>query len=98
MRGRAAASVVSSHVPGLLAQLVLAASGATFRRWAECGYLPIVRAAIAPRAPGDRPRRRALLGRRSCSWAVLPLLRYDTPARRLVFARPGGPEWGSAGG
>jgi hypothetical protein len=75
-----------------------AASGATFHRWAECGYLPVVRAAVAPRALGDRPRRRALLGRRSCSWAVLPLLRYDAPARRLVFARPGGPEWGSAGG
>jgi hypothetical protein len=75
-----------------------AASGATFHRWTECGYLPVVRAAVAPRAPGDRPRRRALLGRRSCSWAVLPLLRYDAPAWRSVFARPGGPEWGSAGG
>jgi hypothetical protein len=75
-----------------------AASGATFHRWAECGYLPVVRAAVAPRTPGDRPRRRALLGRRSCSWAVLPLLRYDAPARRSVFARSGGPEWGSAGG
>jgi hypothetical protein len=75
-----------------------AASGATFRRWAECGYLPVVWAAVAPHAPGDRPRRRALLGRRSCSWAVLPLLRYNIPARRSVFARPGGPEWGSAGG
>jgi hypothetical protein len=63
------------------------ASGATFHRWAECGYLPVV-----------CPRRRALLGRPSCSWAVLPLLRYDAPTRRLVFARPGGPEWGSAGG
>jgi hypothetical protein len=69
-----------------------AASGATFQRWAECGYLPVVRAAVAPRAPGDLPRRRALLGRRSCSWAVLPLLRYDAPARRSVFAHPGGPE------
>jgi hypothetical protein len=75
-----------------------AASCAAFHRWAECGHLPVVRAAVAPRAPGDRPRRRALLGRRSCSWAVLPLLRYDAPARRSVFARPGGPEWGSAGG
>jgi hypothetical protein len=75
-----------------------AASGATFHHWAERGYLPDVRAAVAPRAPGDRPRCRALLGRRSCSWAVLPLLRYDTPARRSVFARSGGPEWGSAGG
>jgi hypothetical protein len=75
-----------------------AASGATSHRWAECGYLPAVRAAVAPRAPGDRPRRRALLGRRSCSWVVLPLLRYDASARRSVLARPGGPEWGSAGG
>jgi hypothetical protein len=75
-----------------------AASGATFHRWAERSYLPDVRAAVAPRAPGDRPRCRALLGRRSCSWVVLPLLRYDAPTRRSVFARPGGPEWGSAGG
>jgi hypothetical protein len=75
-----------------------AASGATFRRWAECGYLPVVWAAVAPRALGDRPRYHALLGRRSCSWAVLPLLWYDTPARRSVFARPGGLEWGSASG
>jgi hypothetical protein len=75
-----------------------AASGATSRRWVECGYLPVVRAAIAPRVPGDRPRRRALLGRRLCSWAVLPLLRYDASARRSVLACPGGPEWGSAGG
>jgi hypothetical protein len=30
--------------------------------------------------------------------AVLPLLRYDTSARRSVLAHPGGPEWGSAGG
>jgi hypothetical protein len=74
------------------------APGAPSRHWAERGYLPIVRAAVAPRAPGDRPRRRALLGWCSCSWAVLPLLRYDAPARRSVFARPGGPEWGSAGG
>jgi hypothetical protein len=75
-----------------------AASGATSHRWVECGYLPAVRAVVAPHAPGDCPRRRALLGRRSCSWAVLPLLRYDASARRSVLARPGGPEWGSAGG
>jgi hypothetical protein len=43
------------------------ASGATSHHWAECGYLPTVRAAVAPRTPGDRPRRRAPLGRRSCS-------------------------------
>jgi hypothetical protein len=75
-----------------------AASGATSHRWAECGYLPAVRAAVAPRAPGDRPRRRALLGRRSCSWAVLPLLRHDASARRSVLAHSGGLEWGSADG
>jgi hypothetical protein len=74
------------------------ASGATSHRWAECDYLPAVRAAVAPRAPGDRPRRRALLGRRSCSWAVLPSLRHDASTRRSVLARPGGLEWGSAGG
>jgi hypothetical protein len=43
-------------------------------------------------APGDRPGRRTLLGRRSCSWAVLPLPRYVASARRSVFARPGGSE------
>jgi hypothetical protein len=46
------------------------ASGATSHRWAECGYLLAVRAAVAPRAPGDRPRRRTPLGWRSCSWVV----------------------------
>jgi hypothetical protein len=60
--------------------------------------MPAVRAAVAPRAPGDRPRRRALLGRRSCSWAVLPSLRRDASMRKLVLARPGGLEWGSVGG
>jgi hypothetical protein len=50
------------------------------------------------RAPGDRPRRRALLGWRSCSWVVLPLLRYDASVRRSEFARPGGSEWGYVGG
>jgi hypothetical protein len=74
------------------------ASGATYHRWAERGYLPTVRAGVAPRAPGDRPRRRALLGRRSCSWVVLPSLRHDASARRSVLARPGGFERGSAGG
>jgi hypothetical protein len=74
------------------------ASGATSHSRAECGYLPAVRAAVAPRAPGDRPRRRALLGRRSCSWVVPPSLRHDASARRSVLARPGGLEWGSAGG
>jgi hypothetical protein len=75
-----------------------AASGATSHRWADCGYLPAVRAAVAPRTPGDRPRRRTLLGRHSCSWAVLPSLRHDASARRSVLARLGGLEWGSAGG
>jgi hypothetical protein len=74
------------------------ASGATSHRWVECGYLPTVRAAVASRAPGDRPRRRTPLGRRSCPWVVLPLLRHDASARRSVPARPGGLEWGSAGG
>jgi hypothetical protein len=74
------------------------ASGATSHRWAECGYLPAIRAAVAPRAPGDRPRCRALLGRRSCSWVVLPLLRHNAFARRSVLARPGGLELGSAAG
>jgi hypothetical protein len=74
------------------------ASGATSHRWAKCGYLPAVRAAVVPRAPGDRPRRCVLLGPRSCSWAVLPSLRRDASARRSVLARPGGLEWGSIGG
>jgi hypothetical protein len=74
------------------------ASGAPSRRRAECGYLAVVRVAVAPRVPGDRPRRRALLGRRSCSWAVLPVLWHDASVRRSVLARPGGLEWGSAGG
>jgi hypothetical protein len=38
------------------------ASGATSHRWAECGYLPAVPAAVVPHAPGDRPRRRTPLG------------------------------------
>jgi hypothetical protein len=32
------------------------ASSATFHRWAERGYLPDVRVAIAPRAPGGPPK------------------------------------------
>jgi hypothetical protein len=74
------------------------AFGATSHRWVECGYLPAVRAAVAPRAPGDRPRRRTPLGRRSWSWVVLPLLQHDAFARRSVLARPKGLEWGSTGG
>jgi hypothetical protein len=64
---------------------------------AECGCLPAVRAAVAPCAPGDCPRRRTPLGQRSCSWVVLPLLWHDASARRSVPACPGGLEWGSAG-
>jgi hypothetical protein len=74
------------------------ASSATSHRWAECGYLPAKRAVVALRAPGDRPRRRALLGRRSCSWAVLPLLRHGAFAQRSELARPGGLEWGRGRG
>jgi hypothetical protein len=37
-----------------------------------------------PCAREGRPRRRALLGRRSCSGAVLPLHRYGVSARRSV--------------
>jgi hypothetical protein len=43
------------------------------------------RAVVAPRAPEDRPRRRALPGRHSCSRAVLPLPRYDASALRSVL-------------
>jgi hypothetical protein len=42
------------------------------------------KAAAAPCAREDRPRCRALLGRRSCSGAVLPLHRYSASARRSV--------------
>jgi hypothetical protein len=45
---------------------------------------PAARAVIAPRAREDRPRRRALPGRRSCSGAALPLHRYGASARRSV--------------
>jgi hypothetical protein len=65
---------------------------------AEYGCLPAVRAVVASCAPGDRPRRRTPLGRRSCSWIVLSSLRHDASARRLVPARPRGLEWGSADG
>jgi hypothetical protein len=73
----------------------------------SCGLCPpsasrifiilIVRVAVASCAPGDRPRRRMLLGRRSCSWIVLSSLRHDASVRRSVPARPRGLEWGSAG-
>jgi hypothetical protein len=42
------------------------------------------KAAAAPCAREDRPRCRALLGRRSCSGAVLPLHRYGASARGSV--------------
>jgi hypothetical protein len=74
------------------------ASGAISHHWAERGYLPAVRAAVAPRAPGDRPRRRTPLGRRSCSWVVLPSLWHDASVWRSMLARSRGLEWGSAGG
>jgi hypothetical protein len=51
----------------------------------------------SPTAPGDRPRRRTPLGRRSCSWIVLSSLQHDASTRRPVSARPRGLEWGSAG-
>jgi hypothetical protein len=50
----------------------------------------------SPTAPGDRPRRRTPLGRRSCSWIVLSSLQHDASARRPVPACPRGLEWGSA--
>jgi hypothetical protein len=65
---------------------------------AERGYPSAVRAAVAPCTPGDRPRRRAPLGRHLCSWVVLSSVRHDASVRRSVRARPGGLEWGSAGG
>jgi hypothetical protein len=53
------------------------------------GAPPAARAVVAPRAREDRPSRRALLGRRSCSGAVLPLLRYGASARRSVLRSSG---------
>jgi hypothetical protein len=50
---------------------------------------PARRAIVAPCAREDRPRRRALPGRRSCSGAVLPLHRYGAPARRSVLRSSG---------
>jgi hypothetical protein len=59
---------------------------------------PAARVVVAPCAREDHPRRRALPGRRSCSGAVLPWHRYGAPAGGRCSARPGGSEWGSAGG
>jgi hypothetical protein len=68
-RGRSTAGVVS-----------LSASGSS-------AWLPVPpcrKAAAAPCAREDRPRYRALPGRRSCSRAVLPLHWYGASARRSV--------------
>jgi hypothetical protein len=46
------------------------------------------KAAAAPCAREDRPRYRALPGRRSCSRAVLPLHRYGASTRRSVPHSP----------
>jgi hypothetical protein len=73
-RGWSAASVISFSALSLLAQLALARLPVP---------PPAVRAVVTPRAPEDRPRRRALLGRRSCSWAVLPLPQYGASTRRI---------------
>jgi hypothetical protein len=70
-RGWSTAGIVSFNVLGSLARHAVPPLAA--------------RAVVAPRAPEDRPRRRALQGRRSCSGAVLPLPRYGTSARRSVL-------------
>jgi hypothetical protein len=74
-RGWSAASVVNFSALGSLAQLAPARLPVP---------PPTARAVVAPRAPEDRPRCRALLGRRSCSGAALPLPRYGAFARRSV--------------
>jgi hypothetical protein len=51
--------------------------------WAPSGS-SCRRAAAAPCAREGHPRRRALLGRRSCSGVVLPLHRHGIFTRRLV--------------
>jgi hypothetical protein len=50
---------------------------------------PAARAVVVPRAREDRPRHHALLGRRSCFGAVLPLHRYGASARRSVLHSSG---------
>jgi hypothetical protein len=50
---------------------------------------PAARVVVAPCAQEDRPRCRALPGRRSCSGAVLPLHRYDASARRSMLRSSG---------
>jgi hypothetical protein len=59
---------------------------------------PATRAVIAPRAREDRPRRRALPGRRSCSGQPCLYTGTAPPRGGRCPARPGGSEWGSAGG
>jgi hypothetical protein len=76
MQGRSVASVISFSALGSLAQLALV----------RLLVPPLAaRAVVVPRAPEDRPRHRVLLGRRSCSGAVLPLPRYGASARRSVL-------------
>jgi hypothetical protein len=96
--GRKRRQLQHAWLAGSLAQLALALLPVPPpTAGAEHGCLPTVRAAVAPCAPGDRPRRRTPLGRRSCSWIVLSSLRHDASARRSVPARPRGLVWGSAG-
>jgi hypothetical protein len=56
------------------------------------------KAAAAPCAREDRPRRRAPLGRRSCSGRSCLCTGMAPPRGGWCPARPGGFEWGSAGG
>jgi hypothetical protein len=85
----------------------------TTRGWSTAGvvsfsalgspaWLPVpphaTRAVVAPHAREDRPRRRALLGRRSCSGVSCLCSGTVPPRGGRCFARPGGSEWGSAGG
>jgi hypothetical protein len=79
-RGWSAASVVSFNALGSLARLALARLPVP---------PPAARAVVTPHAPEGRPRRRALLGRRSCSGAVLPLPRYGASARRSMLRSSG---------
>jgi hypothetical protein len=64
-------------------------SGATSHRWAECGYLPAVRAVVAPHAPGGPPKT-SRAARAVFVFLGCPAL---APVRRLcaeVDARPSG--------
>jgi hypothetical protein len=71
----------------------LAAGVVSFSALGSPAWLPVsppaARAVIAPRAREDRPRRRVLLGRRSCSGAVLPLHRYGATVRGSVLHSSG---------